>query len=234
MHAKAGLKSRFALDRCSVLTINDQSGMALQDLAASALGLPCPRNVTTAQQEDQHQDNIRIHVLPDSHLSLEIREQLTRSSCLAVHVICCMGCRGPHCGSCRSQVLLPPFDNISALLVPSSLVLLTEPDLIGFQAGLDQLHNQVLHCNGSDRWSSANCPATTMRTSVCGHTGKSATEISTFLQGQRQVDRNSHTSLRQFCASSLQESSPATWTCFALLKPLSQAVTCTQHPLLQA
>ena len=93
-------------------------------------------------------------------------------SCLALNAAG-MACRGPSCDSCWSQLLLPPLDNSCTLLVPSSLVLLTQPELIGFQAGLNQLHDQVLNCNRPDRRSRAICSAKqgiiSLQTKVGGH-----------------------------------------------------------------
>lgn len=87
-----------------------------------------------------------------------MRDTLTGGSCLALDAAG-MACRGPSCDSCWSQLLLPPLNNSCTLLVPSSLLLLSQPELIGFQAGLDQLHDQVLNCNRSDRRSRAICSA---------------------------------------------------------------------------
>lgn len=84
--------------------------------------------------------------------------RLTVGSCLAVDAAG-MACRGPSWDSCWSQLLLPPLDNSCTLLVPSSLVLLTQPELIRLQAGLDQLHDQVFNCNRPDRRGRAICSA---------------------------------------------------------------------------
>ena len=83
---------------------------------------------------------------------------LTVGSCLALDAAG-MACRGRSCDSCWSQLLLPPLDNSCTLLIPSSLVLLSQPELISFQAGLNQLHDQVLNCNCPDRRSRAGCSA---------------------------------------------------------------------------